>query len=47
MTPQGTFKGLAAIHEFFTNMIQNLPEDFMEALKINTTVIDGEIAYIT
>ena len=47
MTPQGTFKGLSAIREFFTNMIQNLPEGFMEALKINTSVVDGEIAYIT
>jgi hypothetical protein len=28
-------------------MIQNLPEGFMEALKINTSVVDGEIAYIT
>ena len=47
MTPQGTFKGLAAIREFFTGLIQSLPEGFTEALKINTTVVDGEIAYIT
>lgn len=47
ITPLGTFKGLSAIREFFSNMIAGLPEGFLEALNITNNVVDGDIAYIT
>ena len=47
ISPQGSFRGLAEIREFFTAFVTSLPEGFMDSFNLTSTEIDGELAYIT
>ena len=47
MSPQGTFRGMDEIKDFFTAFVGALPEDFLDVFHLTNNVVDGEVAYIT
>lgn len=47
ITHEATYKGLAEIRSFFTNLIADLPEKgFDQAEKIHREEIEGEVAFL-
>ena len=46
MSPQGTFRGLDEIRDFFIAFIGALPEDFLDVFHITYSDVDGEVAFI-
>ena len=47
ISQQGTFRGLSEIRNFFVAFMEGMLEGMMDVFKVTTTVVDGEIAYIT
>jgi len=46
MSPQGTFRGLDEIRDFYSAFVGALPEDFLDVFHITYSDIDGEVAFI-
>jgi len=46
ITPDGTYRGLAKIRDFFTALMEGLPEGTLDAFTMKRQEIVGEIAYI-
>ncbi|MDP8928517.1 MAG: nuclear transport factor 2 family protein [Actinomycetota bacterium] len=46
MTRDATYRGLAEIRRFYTDLIDGLPEGFEEAEETTRSEIDGEIAFL-
>jgi len=47
ISQQGIFRGLSEIRDFFVAFVEGMPEGMMDVFKVTTTVVDGEVAYIT
>lgn len=46
MTRDATYRGLAEIRRFYTDLIDGLPDGFEEAEETTRSEIDGEVAFL-
>lgn len=46
MTRDASYRGLAEIRRFYTDLIDGLPEGFEEAEETTRSEIDGEVAFL-
>lgn len=46
ITHQATYRGLAEIRQFYTALLEGLPEGFWNLYKLNRQVVVGDVAYI-
>ena len=45
-TPDGPVRGLEALREFFSRMLDVLPEDWFDSFPMMLREIDGDVAYL-
>src|SRR6476646_1883771 len=46
ITHEATYRGLAEIRQFFTVLLNRLPEGFFASIRLNRREVAGEVAYI-
>jgi hypothetical protein len=46
ITHEATYRGLAEIRQFFTALLNRLPEGFFASIRLNRREVAGEVAYI-
>jgi hypothetical protein len=45
ITHDATYRGLTEIRQFFTTLLDGLPDGFFDAFKMNRQEVEGEFAY--
>ncbi len=46
ITKDATYRGIAEIHAFFTELVNGLPEDFEDAVIMRRQEVQGEVAFL-